>query len=74
MRTKPKKRWNDLSSGARGAIIAAGSVQIGLFFTAQRDLRRRPADQINGSKRAWTALSFVNFIGPIAYLTVGRRR
>jgi hypothetical protein len=38
------------------------------------DIRRRPADQIKGSKRMWSALAFVNIIGPIAYFVFGRRR
>jgi hypothetical protein len=38
------------------------------------DIKRRPADQINGSKRMWTAMAFVNIVGPIAYFAIGRRR
>ena len=38
------------------------------------DLKRRPAEQIKGSKRMWTALAFVNIIGPLAYFAFGRRR
>jgi hypothetical protein len=37
------------------------------------DLRRRPAAQINGSKRLWVAASFVNSLG-IAYFVFGRKR
>ena len=38
------------------------------------DIRRRPAADIRGSKRVWTALAFVNFIGPLAYFRFGRLR
>ena len=68
------KRWSDLSTGQRRAIIGAGTAQIGLLVAALTDIRRRPARQIRGSKRLWTAVSFVNTIGPIAYFVLGRRR
>jgi hypothetical protein len=38
------------------------------------DLRRRPSTQIRGSKRLWAAAAFVNFVGPLAYFSFGRRR
>ena len=34
----------------------------------------RPADEIKGDRRLWTAVSFVNFVGPIAYFLFGRKR
>jgi hypothetical protein len=73
MRPK-KKRWSDLSADQQRAIIAVGVVQNALLAAALIDLRRRPADQIHGSKRLWVALSFINFGGPIAYFLIGRRR
>jgi hypothetical protein len=39
-----------------------------------RDLRRRPAEQVRGSKRLWRVASAVNTIGSLAYLTLGRKR
>jgi hypothetical protein len=41
------------------------------------DLRRRPAAEVHGSKRAWaTAIVLVNSVGavPVAYFLFGRRR
>jgi len=49
-------------------------VQVALLAAALVDLRRRPADQINGSKAVWSAVAFVNFLGPLAYFAFGRRR
>ena len=69
-----KKRWRDLSPMQRRAIVAAGIVQNGLMVATLVDLRRRPARKINGDKRVWTAAAFVNYIGPIAYFTYGRKR
>jgi hypothetical protein len=67
-------QWNELSAGQRRGIVLAGVVQIALLAAALLDIRRRPADAINGSKLLWTALAFVNFVGPIAYFIFGRKR
>ena len=69
-----KKRWSDLTGPQRGATIAAGAVQVSLLVAALADLRRRPSAQVNGSKKLWAAVSFVNFVGPLAYFAFGRRR
>jgi hypothetical protein len=68
-----RKRWSELSPGQRGAIAGAGVVQLGLTLAALIDIRRRPARRIRGGKGVWTAASFVNFVGPIAYFAFGRR-
>jgi len=72
--TKPARHRTDLSSQQRGGILLASVVQIALLIAALRDLHRRPSDQINGSKRVWVAVSFVNFVGPLSYFLFGRRR
>jgi hypothetical protein len=69
-----KRSWNDLGPAARAAIVAAGALQLGLLGAALTDLRRRRGDQINGPRRLWVAVSFVNFFGPIAYFVFGRKR
>jgi hypothetical protein len=69
-----KRSWSDLSPTSRAAIVAGAVVQLGLLGTALADLRRRRDDEINGSRRLWVAVSFVNFVGPIAYFVFGRRR
>ncbi|HVW46996.1 MAG TPA: PLD nuclease N-terminal domain-containing protein [Solirubrobacterales bacterium] len=71
---RKKRRWSELTPCQRRAIVVAGTAQIGLFVAALRDLRRRPADQVNGPKPLWGAISFVNFVGPIAYFAFGRKR
>jgi hypothetical protein len=73
-RQQAKKRWNDLSPAQKKGIIAAGIVQNSLLLAALVDLRRRPAEQINGKKRLWVAGSFVSWIGPISYFAFGRKR
>lgn len=73
MRRNSKKSWSDLSAGQRAAVVAAGVVQVGLLGAALTDLRRRPSAEVNGRKAMWVAVSFVNFIGPLAYFAFGRR-
>ena len=67
-------RWKELKSRQRRGITVMTIVQVALLLAALIDLRRRPAAEINGSKRLWTAVVFVNFIGPIAYFIFGHKR
>lgn len=69
-----RKRWSDLSDREKTAILVMASVQISLAATAWVDLARRPADLVRGPKAAWALGIAVNFVGPIAYFTLGRRR
>jgi hypothetical protein len=69
-----RKRWSELSLRRRTAIAIASVVQIGLLIAALADLRRRPREQVNGPKPLWATLSFVNFVGPLAYFAFGRKR
>ena len=68
------QRWSELSPQARQRITIAGIVQVVLWLAAVLDLRRRPAEAVNGPKGLWFGLSFVNFAGPLAYFAFGRRR
>jgi hypothetical protein len=74
MTRRSKKRWSDLSQWQRSAVVGAGVMQIGLLGAALADLSRRASHQLHGSKAMWAALSFVNFVGPLAYFGFGRRR
>ncbi len=69
-----KKKWSERSKLSRRLIVIAGVLEVVLLAATLIDIRRRPAEQINGSKRLWTGLAFINIAGPIAYFTVGRRR
>jgi hypothetical protein len=68
------KRWRDLSTRQRRGVVLSGTVQVVLLMAALVDIWRRPKEEIRGDKRLWTALSFVNFIGPISYFLFGRKR
>jgi hypothetical protein len=69
-----RRKWNDLSTGQKRVTILGGVLQMTLLVAALRDLRRRTPDELNGSKRLWTAAAFVNFVGPISYFLFGRKK
>ncbi|MBE9927781.1 MULTISPECIES: PLD nuclease N-terminal domain-containing protein [Cellulosimicrobium] len=68
-----KRRWKDLTKGQRIAVGVVGAAQVTLTAAAYRDLVRRPADQVNGTKLAWGLALLVNWVGPIAYFLDGRK-
>lgn len=68
-----QRRWSDLSPGQRAALLTLVSVELALTATALVDLARRPSTQVRGPKAAWAVGCFVQPVGPIAYLTLGRR-
>ena len=70
----PAQNWNELSSGRKTGMLIAASVHLALAATAWTDLARRPAAQIRGPKALWAVLIAVNFIGPLSYFVMGRRR
>jgi bacteriorhodopsin len=69
-----KKKWSQRSRRSRRLIVATGVVEVVLLMATLIDIKRRPANRIKGPKRLWTALAFINIVGPIAYFTFGRRR
>ena len=73
MTSRNVKKWEEFSPPQKAAIVLLGIVQIALLVAALVDIRRRPSEQINGSKRMWTLLAFINYVGPIAYFLFGRK-
>ena len=71
---RKKKTWAELSPPAKIGTIVAACVQLSLLIAAQRDISRRPAEEIRGSKALWRAVTLINFIGPGSYFTFGVRR
>jgi hypothetical protein len=63
-----KRQWSDLSRTQQRMIIAGAAFEIALA-----DLARRPASQVRGPKPLWAATCFVQPVGPISYLMLGRR-
>jgi hypothetical protein len=71
-----RKRWSDLSERNRRIIAVAAAVEAVLKVLMLADLKRRPAEQVKGSKRLWAVSTIVNSAGifPLAYFVFGRRR
>ena len=69
-----KKHWSDLSRSQQAGTVVIGALQIGLQAWALWDIAHRSDAEINGNRKLWVALSFVNFVGPIAYFAFGRKR
>jgi hypothetical protein len=57
----------------RFSAFAALAVSLVLVTAAQRDIQRRPAEQIRGSKPLWR-LACLNALGAVGYLRWGRRQ
>jgi hypothetical protein len=74
MKNARKKTWAELPPPAKFGTIVAAAVQLSLLIAAQRDISRRPAGEIRGSKALWRAVTLINFIGPGSYFTFGVRR
>jgi len=54
--------------------MTAAVVQFSLLIAAQRDISRRPAEEIRGSKAFWRLATLINFVGPGSYFTLGVKR
>ncbi len=73
MAKRTKKSWSEMSPQQQAFAILGVVLQLTLLVLAQRDIRTRPAEQIRGDKRFWTAVSLINFVGPISYFLFGRK-
>ena len=72
--SKKRMDWSELTAGERRSVVAAGAVQLVLLGTALNDIRRRSPEELRGGRWLWVPAVFVNFVGPIAYFLIGRRR
>lgn len=68
-----RKKWDDLTPVQQGLIVVGGAVELALTTIALVDLARRPAAAVRGPRVAWALACFVQPVGPIAYLALGRR-
>lgn len=71
---RKRKRWAELSTPQRVAVVVGGTVQIALAIAAWTDLAKRKPAQVNGPKAGWAGIIGINFVGPILYFALGRRR
>ena len=68
-----KKTWAELSTTQKRTVVAAGAFETIMTLAVWRDLARRPASQVQGSKGKWALAALVQPVGPIAYFMRGRR-
>lgn len=71
--SRARVTFSELSVPRRVGIVVLGAIQLTLLIAAQRDLQRRPADQVNGPKSIWRLVCLLNFVGPLSYFRWGRR-
>jgi hypothetical protein len=72
-RSRPKKRWSDLTAGQRTAIVLGALAELIITTIALRDLVRRPSEHVRGWKPLWLLTLLVQPVGPVMYFLVGRR-
>jgi hypothetical protein len=66
------KSFRDLSPAERVLVLVLITVSAAVVGAAERDLQRRPAEEVRGSKPLWRLLC-LNALGAISYLRWGRR-
>ncbi len=65
-------KFKHLPPPGQAAIVAVTAWNLWLFVSAQRDISRRPANQIRGPKALWRIVCVLNTVGPMAYFRWGR--
>ena len=70
--SRSKRRFGEYSPAGRAAIALLFVASVGLVAFSERDLQRRPADQVWGSKAIWRLIC-LNALGAASYLRWGRR-
>lgn len=68
-----KKKWSELSSGAKALVVVGAAIELVLTTVALKDLRSRTRDEVRGPKWLWRLVAFLQPVGPLAYLVFGRR-
>lgn len=67
------KRWSELSLGGKLLVMVLTSLQVSLLVSALWDMAHRSPEELRGDKRMWAGIVFINWVGPLAYYTVGRK-
>lgn len=68
-----KKRWADMSAAQKVGVMIGAAIQLGLLTAGLWDLAHRRPEEVRGDRRFWAGFMFVNWIGPLAYFTLGRK-
>jgi hypothetical protein len=64
--------WDGLGRARQGGVVALGVAEVVVTSVALVDLARRPGALVRGPKIFWVLACFVQPVGPVAYLLLGR--
>jgi hypothetical protein len=64
--------FKKLSPVLQAAIVAITAWNFWLSASAERDIQRRPAGEVRGSKALWRLVCLTNTVGPLSYFRWGR--
>jgi hypothetical protein len=70
--TELARFYKGLSPLARRALWVLVAGEAVLIVVTERDIHRRPAENIRGPKFLWRVLATQNVVGPAAYFGLGR--
>jgi hypothetical protein len=70
--SRPRKKFGEYPPAKRLWIAAVFVASLGLVAAGERDIQRRPAEQVRGSKLFWR-LACLNALGAASYFRWGRR-
>ncbi len=73
MLKKQKKQWSDLSLPGKLAMVVIGVIEALMTTYALRDLRSRDRSSLRGPKWLWMLICLVQPVGPVVYITIGRK-
>ncbi|MGH2907971.1 MAG: hypothetical protein ACRDK8_01585 [Solirubrobacteraceae bacterium] len=65
--------YRRLPPWARALLWPALALELVLVYRTERDIHRRPAEQIRGPKLLWRLIATQNVVGPALYRLIGRR-
>lgn len=71
--SRSKKKFREYSPAQQVWTAVLFAVSLGLVAASERDIQRRPAEQVRGSKVLWR-LACLNALGAASYFRWGRRR
>lgn len=69
-----KRQWSELSTPAKVGVITLAAAEAVVTTIAARDLSGRSDAQVNGPRWLWKLALFIQPVGPVGYLILGRKR
>jgi hypothetical protein len=72
MSRSKQQRFSEYSPASQRWIVVVLLVSLGLVAAGERDIQRRPAEQVRGNKLLWR-LVCLNALGALGYFRWGRR-